>query len=362
MHPNFADWYQPVTFNHVGETLNLRWKGIEGFLNAPKFPTILDLVRHVYVPATSSNASLEEIRKHFKAADPTFKTVGNDLEVQVLIGCILAVICLDENFEFGESSAQAILTASACRVRKPKVEIDLIGMADRRVKAAGIKARSRAEMQSPEHFTHKKAFEDGANFLNTTPSWPNAVEAMKKIGAAAESLASSIQKEFGEKITQMQDLLTIQDEELQILWWLVGGWSEMWGRNFDEIRSQARPILLAIEASKLTSGLSEFPSLKAIFMRLGIGGNSKVSIPLIVNSCGPENLKLIAPGKSPCPVLFPLNSAIYRASETGASDSWFEAWGNTSQIKIGSKTNALELAMQVFREQKLNMFNENLNV
>jgi hypothetical protein len=131
MHPKFADWYRPVTFGHNKETFELRWQGVEAALEGIEFLEVLELVRLAFGRPTVSIEDVDAFRQHFKTIDPTFLTSGNDYEVQVLAGCALAILCIEDGY--GSEVPLAILTASACGTRTPKVEIDLIGMASARL-------------------------------------------------------------------------------------------------------------------------------------------------------------------------------------------------------------------------------------
>lgn len=361
MHLNFPDWYQPVTFGHDRGTIALRWAGIEGFLKEATTSAMLDLVRFVFFLRTSTNDTLSEVRGQFNAADPTFKTAGNDQELRILAGSILASVCLDMNSEHGEIIALAILTTSACQSRKLELSFDLIGMAIARVKFDAINARKRPQFEKLKIFTHKEAFEKAGTQLLLAWNANGAAEAIKSVGSATEALVDSVQQAVRIKFDQIHALLEIQDEELQLVWWLVGGWSFMWGCNFKDIPAKARPILLSFEAARMTVLTTEMPSLNAIFLRLGIGQNLRLSIPIAVNSCSADHLKNLAPKKSPCPFLFPLTNAIFRASETAGGKTWIDAWENTASVQNSSQIDSLELAIQFYREQKLGVLTEELD-
>ena len=171
--------------------------------------------------------------------------------------------------------------------------------------------------------------------------------------SAVVSLFNSFQKASILEINNLQKILTVQDEELQMLWWMVSGWSEMWDCSFSDIDNKARPILLAKEAASMTKEVSESPSLKALFSRVGVDGNTKITIPEAVNACGVENLGRLAHKSAPCSTIFPLHFAMFRALETGADPAWIAGWSKASGIGEKSQIVPLELALQVHRELKL---------
>jgi hypothetical protein len=352
MHQNFADWYRPVTFGHDRATFDLRWQGVEATLKELNFPVAMELVRLAFGRPSVSTKDVDTFRQYFKAVDPTFGTLGNDHEVQVLAGCVLAILCIDNNYNRSEVLF-SILTASACKTRVPKLEFDLLGMATERVRLDGIHARNRPAMSELKEFSFKKDFNKAIADLAASPDFPAAAEAFKQIGVNIENLLIDIQNNINKESDLLQKILTIQDEELQMLWWMVGGWSQMWNTTFGDLDSKARPILLANEAANMTKVLSESPVLKAVFSRVGIDEHTELTVPDAVNACGVEYLKTLVPKSTPCSTIFPLHSAIFRSLETGADRTWIAGWSRTSGIAEEASVVPLELAVQFHRELKL---------
>lgn len=351
MHQNFSDWYRPVTFGHDRETINLRWQGVEATIQGLEFPIAMDLVLLAFGRPALSVKEIEKFRQYFKDVDPTFSTSGNDLEVQTLAGCVLGILCIDKH-DWGEVPF-AIVTASACKKRVPIVEFDLVGMASERIRLEGIQARKRQTMSMLEIDSYKQTLDQAiAPFLNNQ-GIPHAVEALKQMNVVLEKSFASLQENIKKEINQLQEVLTIQDEELQMLWWMTGGWSEMWKSTFHNLDNKARPILLAKEASEMTELFSEPPSLKAVFYRVGIDESTELNIPDSVNACGLEHLKTLSPQSPPCSILFPMHFAISRAIETGADNTWIPGWSKVSGIDEKAKVMPIELALQFYREIKL---------
>jgi hypothetical protein len=347
MHPNFADWYQPVTFGHDRDTLELRWKGVEAAVEDLDVSQELELVRFVYGRPPESPDFMDVFRKYFKDNDPTFKSSGNDRELQVLAGCVLAILCIED---YNTKVSVAILTASTCQIRDLKVDIGLVRMATDRVKRAGIDARKRPSIVKSQILSCNETLEEEIQRLNDQPNCPTSIAVLQQIGP--------IQKIANEEIMLLQKVLNIQDEELQMLWWVIGGWSDMWEKTFTNIESNARPLLLAKEAASMTDQIFESPSLKALFSRVHIGIDTKLTIPETVNSCGTEYLKMLAPRNTLCTTIFPLHSAIVRALETNGGSGWITNWSRISDIGKKTQFSSIDLAVQFYRELKLMNSNE----
>lgn len=323
MHPNFPDWYKHLTFGNKPETVELRWKGIETVLGVIDGPMTLELVRLVYGRPLTSTEFESTFRQYFKDADALFLASGNDPEVKTLAGCVLAMTCVD-NYDVSPLSALAIITAAACGQRNLKIEIDLPGMAAHWILSDGMRARKKIRAL-----------------------------ALKPIGAEATTQLEDVRNDIDEQIKAMQAFLDIQDEELRLLWWIIGGKSHKWDSNFTGIDSKARAVLLAEEASEMTISLSEPPSLKAIFSRVNVNEDDKFTIQESVNACGKKFLNRVANTGQVCPSIYPVHFAMSRAVEVNSSSTWVGPWSQAAGIGKTARISALDLAMQVYRERQL---------
>ncbi len=354
MHHNFADWYQPVTFGHDRETIELRWQGVEKVIDDVDYRMVTELTRLVFGYPAESEEFLDRFRVYFKEIDQTFKSTGNDQEVMVLAGCVLAVLC--DEYDKPEAPL-SILTTLACGTRVPKVEIDLVNMANEWLQMDGINTRKRPKSSDLIKIPNKKDVDEAIKIFNDSPDPPNAVEALKILGPCISQLIAQ-QNKAVLALGRMQSTLNVQDEELQMLWWMVSGWSTRWNSSFDDIEIKARPIMLAKEAACMTDEASEPPSVKAVFSRVGIDGSAELTIPESINACGVDNLKALEPKSAPCSTIFPLHFAISRALETDAKSAWIAAWSKMSGINKKAQVTSLDLAVQMFREHKLMMLAE----
>lgn len=361
MHAKFADWYGPVSFGTDGEKLSLRWKSVESFLGNCDHETLLELVRLVFGRKLLSNDSLDSFRSYFKKVDATFLTEGNDKELRALASSVLALLCVDDQYDKGNITlvTLAILTTSACGFRKVDVEMDLVGMASERMYANGVESRSRlviATTLPTNKNAIKKSFEDAISPLEVSYNHTNAVRVMTGLGSATGTHLINIQKGANDIFSRMGRLLRIQDEELQILWWIVGGWSRKWNSAFGDIGDDEKPILLAEEVAELSAEIIEPPSLKSIFFRAGLSEPAGLSIAEAVNSCGVDNLEQLTIPSDLCNSIFPIHSAMGLAKNAGGGKSWVSLWREVSGIKASSKPSPIDFAIQVYRERKLMTF------
>lgn len=351
MHPQFADWYQPATFGHDRDTIELRWQGVASALQNLDIDKAMDLVRTVFRKPLISQETTDWFRERFKVADATFQTTGNERELEILAGCVLALKCIDENLASADV-ALAILTASLCNTIRSDVGIDLIGKAQHRIEIEAAQVRARPVFNNLQIFESKKAFAAVNATWTATPTLEKITDVIKGITSATTSMFNSVQAESAKHIQELGKCLSIQDEELQLLWWIVGQRSNLWQKEFSGIEEKARPILLGYESCELTKLFVESPSLKALLLRTGIDATSDLTVPEAVIACGADNLKKIDL-KNTCPYIFPLHFAIERAIETDADETWVPVWSKKTGLSSETRVPSLDLALQLHREHKL---------
>lgn len=345
MHRDFVDWCQQISFFENRETLEMRWRAIEKIVDVISDEDIEELIRVYFGVTVSPEGYLKLFKESFRTEDSMFRYTGNDLEVAVMAGCVLALLCINRD---NDNVSLLILTASAFNLRSSEVTtIDLVRIASDVILRDGVKERERSSLNKPKNVFFKKNIDSVLEQIDTmTASGQNSTKVL------AESLFSTLklfQTETNKNITNLQKRLEVQDEELQILWWMVGGYSDMWGFAFSDLPEKSRPILVAKEVSGLVGFFSEPPSIKSIFSHLGVPDCSSYSIFDVVSACEPQQLKKLTPAANVCPIIYPLHSAIYFAHENEDA-SWKEVWQRKSMIQADALVSACDLSMQFYHE------------
>lgn len=297
-----------------------------------------------------SSETIDEFRHAFKKRDVAFPMTGNDHELAVLSGCALAAAMLTDG-EIGAQVGTYVLAASACGKRNPAVAIDLLGMASHVVAVAAMELRRRpplVELKLPGD--PKQTIDEAIKALEESAEGPNIIRAIREIATQSTNQSAPARKVM-RAVEQMKSVITIQDEELQILWWLIGGWSREFEVSFKDLPADAKPVILAKEMADMTAREVEPPALRALFSKAGIASGKRLTIPSAVNACGDDRLKVLMPSSMPCATLTPVHTAVSKAVETGCGDAWVAGWSAASGFPADAKVNALDLALQVHRER-----------
>jgi len=284
--------------------------------------------------------------------DPTFPMSANDNEIRVLAGSVLAAAMNPQSEDLSAGVARAVLTASAGGQRKPSVRIDLVGMAELTISDEALRARQRpalGDFDWPDLATEGwlKAIET----MKAQPQPAHIVAAVTEMTDVATGHFNRVRDQLVPMIRELRQLSKVQDEEIQVLWWLMGGWSRDSQEPFEAIPASARPLVVGKESADLVVIAVEPPALRAILSRAGISSEQTVTIPDAVNTCGDGRLERLKPPFAPCTTLTPIHAAVSRALETGVGPAWIDGWSAACGLPADTKINALDLAVQIHRER-----------
>src|ERR1044072_1518802 len=120
MHKYFPDWYRAAGLNPTAETLEKRWRAVEGFNKKIKVPNALELVRLYFDRPTIKSDFSEQYSAVFQAQDPTFSTRDNSVELRVLAGASIANIVETTRTVLTDAIALAMV-CGFCRGLRQKV-------------------------------------------------------------------------------------------------------------------------------------------------------------------------------------------------------------------------------------------------
>ena len=357
MHSEFANLYKPVSFGHNIEIIEFRWSAVEKILSEIDFGLMLDLVRLVYGITSCPQESIDIIVNEIKKHDPSFPSYGIDKEVKTIASAILAIIAIEGNVNSGKLCLP-ILTSEFSKYRKHDFNIDLLGMAETCVNKNSYAIRKRKDIAKVSPVSYKNSFKDAIGELEGVVDADHITKVLNSFAAIVQKISSSQSLAFSEQVSQLNNMLKIQDEELQILWWINSGFSNIFNDDICNIDKQLAPIILGIEASQISENFCEPPSLNSIFGRLNLKKNEMVDVTGCISKAGSELKQLISGNVSYCPLILPVHFGIKMAIDVEGSDAWIPMWKKITKIENPDKTSEVDLAVQIFRERKIISFLE----
>lgn len=354
---DFPVWYRDVSIDADDVLRASRLEGIRLLAKNADRDLIEGLVRLAFGidRHPPSSATLNRVHESLREMDSTFDPTTSPREVQ-----ILASACLVEIFngsdEIGNIAALSVATASLSKSRKLNLPMDLVELAERALEQRSVDARDRPDLSE---FRKALSFKIGDSIA--TPSEGEEVydidatdlsNLAKEVHSALRSLATRQTRILG----SLEKFIKVQDEELQVVWWFLGGRSKDLDCDFAQIPSAAMPLVFGKELADETYILPGLRTIRALMARAGLKGNLKLSLPEMINKAPLEWLKNLIEDWSPSPITQPIHFAISRRLEVADEKSWIDGWAGTSGVDARQEFNALELGQLFYHERLLRQF------
>lgn len=354
IHPHFADWYSEVDLRSDEANLDARWKGVASVAKSADYDDVEALVRLSFgARMKPPRPAIERIRQEFRDCDETFETQGNDRELEILAGACLVAI-MDDEESMAAAAALAITTAELAGARQAIVPMDLLTFAENAIDRLAGAVRQRPELTDENLFQPPKIdFDEAVQKINENQHWSYAGEAFKLAAGEVRTTVKVLAESQRQIVNSLSRFLRIQDEELQILWWIIGQRSWEYDCPFDDIPALAKPLVLANELARNTEFLPGPPSIVGLLSRAGLGKHESLTIPEAINAADPEWLAKIVREEDQSPVSCPIHFGIKRQLETGAGDAWVPGWAATTQIEPDHAVSPIQLGLFFYRERLL---------
>lgn len=353
VHPDFAVWYSTVAIGDDSDRRQARWKGVDKLVSDCDSSWIESLIRCALETKTAASPEiLQKIRQCFKDTDETYDLSGNARELAVLAAAALAVLM---EYECSEASVASLSlsTFSSSKARSAKLPMDLFALAEISIAREADRNRLRPTLEPFSLNLTKVSFAAAAQKLQETQSFEGAGAALTIAGNITKTELGKVVTATSTSLRQFDKYLTIQDEELQMLWWLLGQRSIDLDCTHEAVPNDAKPFVFARELASITTTLPGPKSIKALFSRAGLSDRKKIKIPTAVNGCDADWLQRFFNDLEPSPVTQPLHFAIKRQLETGASDVWVGPWEKITNISAQHSLSQIELANLFYREHLL---------
>lgn len=298
----------------------------------------------------ADKTSLDQVIAWFTTADKDFVPSDNANELLALSGATLATM-LRSSSPARASSALAITLASFGSKRKHKLEFDLPGMAEEVLRDLAINTRRRAAPPSLKAAPDlKKPLETLTTEMQQQAYPTGAIAAANTLSKGVTAGFKAISDTLADHLQYVHRQIAIQDEELQMLWWLLNGWSQGRSMPFTEIPEKSRLIVFAKELADLTDTLPGPIAVDALLVRAGVASDRDVTIPAALNACDGEWLRTVTPSPGLSPLTRPLHLAIARKVETGDETAWVAGWSAATGIAKDAKFAPSLLARLFYRE------------
>jgi|GEM_PF-5884107 len=283
------------------------------------------------------------IRESLVERDSTFGCAIDDLETRIIAGVFAAAI-LDEESEIATLTGEAILSAQWSGMT-PAID-DLPTAASDALFRRSEAHRSRTRFAITTDFS-------GA--LRAIPEYPDdgggvTHNEIIPLSVALTKTAETVKRAIEQAATRINNRFVAADEELDVLWWAFSDYSEIEGCRWAETAAHRRPMIMALEFSRLLRFPVEPPSMTAILSRLlGAQADDRIQVATAVNDlCSSSVVFPRHDGHR----LLPILSSIGECKDFDGKATWTDSvarWGVVADAEVSQ----LELATQTLRELTL---------
>jgi hypothetical protein len=298
--------------------------------------------------------------RRFFDNDKSFTMVDNKRELAVLASCLLEAAVEDGNVAAG----LAPVVASVAGNRKPVYRPELIDELTDQLSSLAVIQRHRGDLdaKSIRLPADSKFSVKADNIIEDSEALIIALAALHdRPKTLTTNLANQTFSVLSPLIKQFHDLR----EEVDLLWWHIGGWNRVLEKPFSELDVALASALAGFDMAQLTSSPPGGVAAPAILQRTidfgrsgrtGKTSNRKVvTIKEAVDAFPSDrfqDLKL-SEKLDDTPDICVVLSAYRKAATIGTGPAWYGASEKASGISAETKFSPLELAMQVYREAML---------
>lgn len=345
MQAEFAIWYSSMLLGTETDTQQMRWSQVQAVAKAPSAAELVSLVSLAF-KLKQPEADKAAIRTKFSHEVPP----PGDAELAMLAASSLAVAIQGRSATAAKAAALVVATTAAGQ-RIPELSVPLVVMAEQALSNLAESSRQR-----PPPLLNR-----AAPMVNVKAALEaNPVFDQTNVHVVFNTLAQELNKALQEVVnrqksfeTAVQGHIKVQDEELDVLWWLHGGYSELANVPFGELPSAQRPLVLASELSNFATVLPGPPSLAALFTRAGVESSTTISVEAAVDALPVPLLQaLLRESDHPkiSPATTPILEAVRRRLEINGQNGWTVGWDSVTGLAHKQELSALKFAQSAFLE------------
>ena len=288
---------------------------------------------------------LEWFQEAFIEHDDQFPTDAsqNVNELRTLAAIALAMT-LEDKDEESAILATEILTASCFSERKFLSDsAPLMSVAKETIEVCAVRFRDLEQEPDPVEQTWVDLKE---TISALTGNIDVGKEFFQSIADLIESQGSSINELIA--ITKNhKNTIENLGEELDLLWWVFNGYSEILNTKMSEIPEPLQAPLCGFEVANKISQVVEPPSLKALLSRAIARSAKAFSISDILNNATDVSRDLLS--EKACPMITPISYALTCFSED--KEQWKIKWEKDTRLNADTEFDELALAVQCCRER-----------
>ena len=352
MHENFSKWYADVSMGDDDSRRETRWESVKKLASSIAYKDLETLFQLCLGGRLTPSADvISQLYAPFVESDPAFDIAENKREVKVLAGAVLVVLMQDLEAELGGEAALGATTTAMFGKRAMDLPQHLATLGEQAVRRRAEENRRRPKVYSGQDGLQVKVnVEEVQQRLSQGFDQNSVAEELAKLGTLVQSRLATIVRRHGSAMQSLEHFLEIQDEEMEMLWWVIGEYSRSYSSVFSKVAAKARPIIFSVELAEMTKVLPGPISIAALLSRTGLTAGRKTEVVQVVNAVREDWLRERVSTRLSSPVTTPLHEAVKRRLETGEDEAWVAGWAAVTGLSASLGLTPLDIAMQFYRE------------
>ena len=356
MHRDFPRWYAAVAVGDNASRCNARWAAVHAIAQGADAPMMEALIRLAFATKQPpSSHAVNKLHDAYREADDTFDPRQAAREMQVLAAAILAVL-FEGDGDIAAAAALNVAAASFAGARSTKLPMDLLGLAEGALERLSDANRTRPSLSSTLNAEVPKFDFEAAGTKAKEQSWEAVAQAFTLAANSTRTALKALVTRHVNATRAIDRFIQVQDEELQMLWWLTGRRSADLDCPFEAVPSNAQPLVFAKELADATACLPGPRSIKPLLSHAGLKERRKVTIAGALGAADADWLTAILDEADPSPVTQPIHFAIKRHLEAGGGATWVPNWGAVVGVEGDRQFSSLLLGVLFYRERLLALF------
>ncbi|WLC16658.1 GTPase-associated system all-helical protein GASH [Bradyrhizobium diazoefficiens] len=348
MDPDFARWYREVSLED-GKA-QARWTGLNKAIEAPNRALVEVLTRLAFDTKASAGGYKDPgLAEKLAAFHAAFEAADEDYEPEKRESQVLAACALVRLFGSYSLAQLAVTTASFDGARKPSLPMDLVGLAEQAIAKLSTARRVRPDVSRLKVAIQEFAWQPDLATLN--PSDPQTFKPLfaglvSGVNASFRAAAAGVNA----SVDKMSSYMRVVDEELQMLWWLLGERSLDLDLPFDKVEASVQPMVFAKELASRTVSSPGPVAIAALLARSGLKPRGKLSVVAAANAVPPDWAANTMDDLPSSPVTTPIHFALDKRVEAGVSDAWAAHWSALCGLAEDTALSPLRLSELFYRE------------
>ncbi|MFN3171235.1 MAG: GTPase-associated system all-helical protein GASH [Hyphomicrobiales bacterium] len=309
---------------------------------------IVGLTRITYdVPLADGDETGEWLQATIREKEAGFSLIRDREDAR-----IMSAIVLDSILQAGNYDRVATLLMAAMFAGQRRAPGDgKLEIAARDIFVAS--ARSRGMMFNPRvsksqwRETAKTTASVETTFDGATVK--TAIEAVATEAKAAEARAI-------EKFNKVLDQLTAENvrlaEEVDLLWWHLGGWSYMLERPLDTIEATSLPFVIGSDVAQMVNSLpGPHGALGIVRKALGASADDRQTIEATLKAVEPDDRAKLLVDARDKDVIASLNYGLALLDDVTMADSFEKTFQKRTALSSGAEMTRFDIAAQAYFER-----------